>query len=163
MEKGDSPQLHHPPGSLPIHPSHDRADIGTIPHLTMPLWLWLAASCPGNCSPPSWHGSIAEHGTGLTVKEDPGAQGNFVRDSGKSDKSPWGKPQCSAWKGHQGMSCFQTLCAGEPHGYKLLAAMLSRQGNPDLAECPASVLPHICCPPAGQPDPAVQNRPNTSQ
>lgn len=61
------------------------------------------------------------------------------------------------------MSCFQTLCAGEPHGYKVFAAMLSRQGKPDLAEFPTSVLPHICHPPAGQPDPAVQRGPNMSQ
>lgn len=86
-----------------------------------------------------------------------------MRDSDKSDKSPWGKPQCSPWKGHLDMSCFQALCTGEPHGYKLVAAMLSRQGKPDLAECPASVLPHVCHPPADQPDPAAWSSPNTSQ
>lgn len=163
IEEGDRPQLHHPPGSLSVHPHGDRADMGTVPHLTVSLRLQSAASHPGGCSPPGWHESIAEHGTWLAVKEDPGAEGNFVRDSSKSDKSPWGKPQCSPWNGHQGTSCFHTLCAGEPHGYKFLAATLPRQGKPDFAKCPALVLPRVCHPPAGQPDCAVWRSPNTSQ
>lgn len=71
MEKGDSLQLHHPPGSLPILPPGEKEDVGTIPHLTVPLQLQLAALCPGDCSTPglawlhcrAWHRAASEGGS----------------------------------------------------------------------------------------------------
>lgn len=80
---------------LPAHPS-------TSPQNThrdhSPLDPVAAAGSimPRRLQPPSWHDSIAGHGTELAVKEDPRVEGNPVRDSRKSDKSPWGKPQGSA-------------------------------------------------------------------
>lgn len=107
------------PGSLPIQAPRDRADTGTVPHSSVPLWLWLAALCPGPCSPPAATAPLQS----TALKEDPEVEGNFVRDSEKSDNSPWGKPQCSAGKGQQGVPCFQTLHAGEPHGQTFLSAL----------------------------------------
>lgn len=56
-------------------------------YFSVPLRLQVGSIMPRRLQPPSWPSSIVDHGTDLSVKEDPSAEGNFVRDSSKSDKS----------------------------------------------------------------------------
>lgn len=81
------------------------------------------------CSKPVQPHRRTRHGSG--VKEDPGTEGNFRRDSDKSAESPWGKPQCSAGEGHRGRSCCQ---------------------RPSVQESPVATSSScLCCPGRGNP------------
>lgn len=108
----------------------------TIPHPCGCSWQHHAQETAG--PQPSWHGSIVELCRGLEVKEDPGAEWNFVRDCSKSDRSPGESP---AQEGIMVCPASRPSVKESPTT-TILTAMLSRQRKADLAWCPAS-LPHL--------------------
>lgn len=102
-------------------------------HLVTEQAQGLPSTPPCPCG---WAGS-PEAGTAplqsTALQEDPGAEGNFVRDGEKSDSSPWGKPQAQRGKGSRvGPACRPSVQESPMAKH---SSMPSRQGKLSFAEC----------------------------
>lgn len=140
MQKGDSPQLHHPPGSLPIHPPRDRADVGMIPHLTVLLQLQLAAFCPGDCRPPKlaclhcrvWYGAGSE------VRSK--SRGEFCDGQWYIRQEPLGKTPTLSIERASGHVLFPDSVQESPMATSSSQRCCPGRGNPTLLSSQ-----HQCC------------------